>query len=105
MKVAYSGGTAIPFNGTAAFYALYLGSARKFAQRAADYGATVLMSNHTEFDNGYFRAQTASALDGRFGHNPDVPHPYFVGQQAVVNYMGVVELCTEAAKLRATGSL
>jgi hypothetical protein len=37
--------------------------------------------------------------------NPDVPNPYFVGQQSVISYMGVVEICTMAAKLRATGSL
>jgi hypothetical protein len=34
-----------------------------------------------------------------------VPNPYFVGQRRVLNYMGVVELCAKAAKLRATGSL
>jgi hypothetical protein len=28
-----------------------------------------------------------------------------VGQRAVMNYMGVVELCAMAAKLRVTGSL
>jgi metallo-beta-lactamase class B len=105
VKVAYVGGTAINFNGNAAYYNGYLASARKFAKAGADYGATVLMSNHTEFDNGYFRAQTAEALAGRWAHNPDVPNPYFVGQRAVVNYFGVVELCTMAAKLRATGSL
>jgi hypothetical protein len=34
-----------------------------------------------------------------------VPNPFFVGQRAVMNYFGVVELCAKAAKLRATGSL
>jgi metallo-beta-lactamase class B len=105
IKVAYVGGTAISFTQNAAYYDLYLSSARKFAQAAADFGADALMSNHTEFDNGYFRAHTAANQQGRLGRNPNVPHPYFVGQQAVINYMGVVELCTEAAKLRATGSL
>ena len=105
VKVAYVGGTAISFNANAAYYDAYLASSRKFAKAAAEYGATVLMSNHTEFDNGYFRAQTAEAIAGRWEKNPDVPNPYFVGQRAVVNYFGVVELCTMAAKLRATGSL
>jgi len=105
VKVAYVGGTAINFNGNAAYYNTYLASARKFAQAGAAYGANVLMSNHTEFDNGYFRAQTAEAIAGRWEHNPNVPNPYFVGQRAVVNYFGVVELCAMAAKLRATGSL
>ena len=35
----------------------------------------------------------------------NVRNPYLVGQRAVLNYMGVVELCAMAAKLRATGSL
>jgi len=62
VKVAYVGGTAINFNGNAAYYNTYLASARKFAAAGAAYGANVLMSNHTEFDNGYFRAQTAEAI-------------------------------------------
>ena len=105
IKVAYVGGTAISFNQNATYYNNYLASSRKFANAAAAYGATAIMSNHTEFDNGYFRSLTAAALTGKIGHDPDVPHPYFVGQRAVMNYMGVVELCTMAAKLRATGSL
>ena len=91
------------------------------------------MSNHTEFDNAYFKAFTAATLrdlrddddrhkhrrDGRRDHHGndgddidvpkrllrDVPNPYFVGQREVLNYMGVVELCAMAAKLRSTGSL
>jgi len=34
-----------------------------------------------------------------------VPNPYEVGQREVMNYFAVVELCTKAAKLRATGVL
>ena len=105
IKVAYVGGTAISFTQNAAYYDLYLTSSRKFANAAAAYGATAIMSNHTEFDNGYFRSLAQAALKGKIGHNEDVPHPYFVGQRAVMNYFGVVELCTMAAKLRATGSL
>ena len=92
------------------FFDEYIASARKFAQAAAAYGATALISNHTEFDNAYFKAFTAQSLrpaavpfdepgPGR------VPNPFFVGQRRVLNYMGVVELCAMAAKLRATGSL
>ena len=62
IKVAYPGGTAISFTGTAAFYDGYIASARKFAQAAAAFGATALMSNHTEFDNAYFKANTAQCL-------------------------------------------
>jgi glyoxylase-like metal-dependent hydrolase (beta-lactamase superfamily II) len=125
IRVAYSGGTAIPFNGTAAFYDQYIASARKFAQAAADFGATALLSNHTEFDNAYFKSHTALALralhgdDHRHGNvffdrgrghdddsiRKDVPNPFFVGQRRVLNDIGVVELCATAAKLRATGGL
>jgi metallo-beta-lactamase class B len=127
IRVAYPGGTAISFtNPDPAFYDRYIGSAQKFARAAAEYGATALMSNHTEFDNAYFRANTAATLrnlrdDDRgrgkkrrgHGHNDvdvpdeylnDVPNPYEVGQREVVNYMAVVELCAKAAKLRATGA-
>ena len=118
--------TAISFTANAAFYDLYLASARKFAKAAADYGADALLSNHTEFDNSYYKANTALALRALFGDNnrrsnqfyvpggapeqpdsirTDVPNPYYVGQRRVLNYMGVVELCAMAAKLRATGSL
>lgn len=104
IRVAYVGGTAVPFNGTADYYDAYLASSRKFAKAAAAYGATALMSNHTEFDNGYFKSLTAEAIRrSRFRDNMDVPHPYYVGQRSVMNYFGVVELCTMAAKLRATG--
>ncbi|MEF7614017.1 MBL fold metallo-hydrolase [Aquincola sp. MAHUQ-54] len=126
IRVAYPGGTAISFtNPDPAYYDGYIASARKFAQATAAYGATALLSNHTEFDNGYYRAHTAASLralrddDGRHkrhGHDrdgvdvpnrylKDVPNPYFVGQREVLNYMGVVELCAMAAKLRATGGL
>jgi hypothetical protein len=133
IRVAYPGGTAISFtNPDPAFYDGYIASARKFAQATADFGATALLTNHTEFDNGYYKAHTASSLralrdddkqpkhhDGRRGRHgndrddvnvpreylDDVPNPFHVGQREVLNYMGVVELCAMAAKLRSTGSL
>ena len=60
LRVAYVGGTAIPFNASAAYYDGYLASSQKMAKAAADYGATALMSNHSEFDDAYFKAQTAA---------------------------------------------
>ena len=109
IRVAYSGGTAISFtNPDPAFYDQYIASARKFAQAAAAFGATALLSNHTEFDNAYFKALTAQALrNGRANHvaGDDVPNPFVVGQRKVLNYFAVVELCAKSAKLRATGSL
>jgi metallo-beta-lactamase class B len=97
LRIAYVGGTAIPFNGDAAYYDTYLASSKKLAQAAADFGATVLMSNHTEFDNGYFRAHAAD--DRKSGE----ANPYEVGREAVARYFTVVQDCTLAAKVRATG--
>jgi metallo-beta-lactamase class B len=97
LRVAYVGGTAIPFNGDAAYYETYLASSKKLAAAAADYGATVLMTNHTEFDNGFFRAHTAA------GRKPGAANPYEVGRAAVARYFTVVQNCATAARIRATG--
>lgn len=95
LRVAYVGGTAIPFNGTPAYYDQYLASSQKLAKAAAAYGATVLLSNHTEFDNGYYKAHTAAF------RKPGEPNPFDVGQNGVARYFTVVQNCTMAAKLRA----
>ena len=97
LRVAYVGGTAIPFNGDAAYYDTYLASSAKLAKAAADFGATALMSNHTEFDNGYFKAHTAA------DRKPGAANPFDVGREGVARYFTVVRDCTLAAKMRATG--
>jgi metallo-beta-lactamase class B len=99
LKVAYVGGTAIPFNGTAEYYDEYIASARKMKKAAADFGATAFMSNHSEFDDAYFKAHTAAS------RNPGEENPFEVGSAAVGRYSTVVEDCAMAAKLRATGKL
>lgn len=96
LRVAYTGGTAIPFNATAAYYDGYIASAKKMAKAAADYRATALLSNHSEFDNAWLKAHTAA--DRRAGE----PNPFEVGADGVARYFSVVENCAEAAKLRAT---
>jgi metallo-beta-lactamase class B len=97
LRVAYVGGTAIPFDGAAAYYDGYLASVKKMAKAAADFGATVLLSNHTEFDNGYYKSHTAA------NRKPGEANPFDVGRGAVDRYFTVVEQCTTAAKLRAAG--
>jgi metallo-beta-lactamase class B len=97
LRIAYVGGTAIPFNGTAAYYDGYLASVRKMAQAAADFGATALMSNHSEFDNAFYKAHTAA------DRKPGDANPFDVGKAAVGRYFTVVEDCTTAARLRAVG--
>jgi metallo-beta-lactamase class B len=95
LRVAYVGGTAIPFDGTAEYYDNYVASVRKMAKAAADFGATALMSNHTEFDNAYYKAHTAA------NRKAGEPNPFDVGRSAVGRYFTVVEDCATAAKLRA----
>jgi metallo-beta-lactamase class B len=95
LRVAYVGGTAIPFDGAAAYYDGYIASVRKMAKAAADFGATVLLSNHTEFDNGYYKSHTAA------NRKAGDANPFDVGREAVGRYFTVVEQCSTAAKLRA----
>jgi len=95
LRVAYVGGTAIPFDGSAAYYDTYIASAKKMAQAAANFGATALMSNHTEFDNGFYKAHTAAS------RKAGEANPFDVGRDGVSRYFTVVEDCTTAAKLRA----
>lgn len=95
LRIAYVGGTAIPFNGTAAYYDGYLASTQKMAKAAADFGATALLSNHSEFDDAYLKAHTAAS------RQPGEANPFEVGSAGVARYFRVVENCTEATKLRA----
>ncbi len=95
LRIAYVGGTAIPFNGTAAYYDGYIASERKMAKAASDFGATALLSNHTEFDNAFYKAHTAA------NRKPGEPNPFDVGKAAVGRYFTTVEDCATAAKVRA----
>ena len=97
LRVAYVGGTAIPFNGTAEFYDRYIASSRKMAKAAASFGATALLSNHTEFDNAFYKAAVAAS------RKPGEANPFDVGADGVVRYFTVVEDCATAARIRATG--
>jgi metallo-beta-lactamase class B len=95
LRVAYVGGTAIPFDAKPDYYDTYIASSRKMAKAAADFGATVILSNHTEFDLGYYKAHTAAS------RKPGEANPFDVGRPAVGRYFTVVDDCATAAKLRA----
>src|SRR2546422_1765158 len=97
LRIAYVGGTAIPFNGNAEYYDGYIASSKKMAKAAADYGATALMSNHTEFDNAFFKAHTAA------NRKAGAANPFDVGTAAVARYFTVVQDCATVARIRATG--
>jgi metallo-beta-lactamase class B len=97
LRIAYVGGTAIPFNSDAAYYDGYIASSQKMAKAAADYGATVLMSNHSEFDDAFLKAHTAA------NRRPGEANPFEVGPAAVARYFTLIQDCATAARIRATG--
>ena len=95
LRIAYVGGTAVPFNATAAYYDGYIASSKKVAKAAADFGATALLSNHSEFDDAFFKAHAAA------NRLPGEANPFDVGADGVARYFSVVQNCVEAVKLRA----
>jgi len=97
LQVAYSGGTLTGAFGTnAARWDEYIDSQRKIAKAAADAGATVILSNHSEYDNAYTKARLITAP-----RQPGENHPFVVGADAVQRYFTVMEECAAASKLRA----
>jgi metallo-beta-lactamase class B len=98
VNVAYSGGTAFNFvNNTPdpgiENFQSYIDAQQHMAEQAAATGATVLLSNHSEFDNAVNRNRM---LAGR----GDGPHPYEVGEEWVQRYFQVMQGCARAAQLR-----
>jgi metallo-beta-lactamase class B len=97
VNVAYSGGTAFNFvNNTPdpgiRNFQTYIDSQKHIAEKAAATGATVLLSNHSEFDNAYNKNRM---LAGR----GDRPHPYEIGTDLVQRYFRVMQGCARAAQL------
>jgi len=98
--VAYSGGTLTGnFGADAARWDEYIASQQKIAKAAADAGATVVLSNHSEYDNAYTKARLISAK-----REPGESHPFVVGADGVQRYFTVMTECATASKLRATAS-
>lgn len=98
VNVVYSGGTAFNFvNNTPdpgiRNFQTYIDSQRKLAQKAGEVKATVLLSNHSEFDAAYRKNQM---LAGRGSG----PHPYEIGEEWVQRYFKVTEGCARAAQIR-----
>lgn len=97
VNVVYSGGTAFNFvNNTPdpgiRNFQMYIESQRKMAEQAAITKASVLLSNHSEFDNAVNKNRM---LAGR-GNGP---HPYEIGADWVQRYFKVLEGCARAAQL------
>ncbi|HEV2200469.1 MAG TPA: MBL fold metallo-hydrolase [Bryobacteraceae bacterium] len=94
LNVAYSGGTAFNFPSTTPNFETYIQSQRKMAAAAAAFNATILMSNHSEFDNAVTKIKMMAA------RKPGEPHPFEIGKEAVARYFVVTSECAEAARLK-----
>ncbi len=97
VMVAYSGGTLTGAFGTnAARWDEYIDSQKRIARAAADAGATVILSNHSEYDNAYTRARLIAAK-----REVGEEHPFIAGAAGVQRYFTVMTECAMASKLRA----
>lgn len=94
VTVAYSGGTAYNFQTDELEPGMeglttYLNSVEMMAEKAAEAGATVLLSNHNEFDRAWDRSRM---MAGR----GDGDHPFELGEEWVQRYFEVMANCTRA---------
>jgi len=94
LTVAYSGGTAFNFVNDVPHFDTYITSQRKMAELAGIHNATVLMSNHSEFDNAVTKIKTMAA------RKAGEPHPFELGREAVQRYFKVMEECAQVARLK-----
>ena len=64
------------------------------ADMAKAQGATVVMSNHSEFDNAVNKIRMIP------GRKPEEPNPFEIGADAVGRYFEVSEECATVAQLK-----
>ena len=101
LTLAYSGGTALQLiykdEGKLGIYADTQG---KFQRLAKEAGATVLITNHTEFDSASIKAQLMGL------RKPGEANPFVIGGESVGRYLTVMAECAKAqiARLRAPNS-
>ena len=98
VNVVYSGGTALVFEYHTPDWSIknlqkYIDSQRHLAAKAKETGATVLLSNHSEFDEAYKKNRM---LAGRGAG----PHPYEIGADWVQRYFKVTENCARATQMK-----
>jgi metallo-beta-lactamase class B len=94
LTVAYNGGTAFNFVNDVPHFDIYIASQKKMAKAAADAGATVLLTNHSEFDNTTTKIRLMAA------RQEGEPSPFEAGARAVARYFKVTENCAQAARLK-----
>jgi metallo-beta-lactamase class B len=96
VMVAYSGGTLTGAFGTnGEKWDEYIDSQKKIAKAAADAGASVILSNHSEYDGAYTKARLVG-VKREVGEE----NPFVVGTNAVQRYFTVMAECALASKLR-----
>ena len=95
LTVMYAGGTAFNFPPSEAAFAIYRDSMIRSAELTRAAGATVLMSNHTEFDRAWDRARIA-----QLRRLPGEPHPYETSVDTVARYFEMSRDCAEIQRLR-----
>jgi metallo-beta-lactamase class B len=93
LNVVYSGGTAFNNQFDAERFRMYIASQRKLAKLAADSGATVLLTNHSEFDDAYTKGRLLASRE------PGEPNPFEVGSESVARYFKTSDECAQAALL------
>jgi metallo-beta-lactamase class B len=97
VMVAYSGGTLTGAFGTdGARWDEYVASQRRIAKVAAEVEASVMLSNHSEYDGAYTKARLIAAP-----RQPGENHPFIGGTESVQRYFTVMAECAMASKLRA----
>jgi metallo-beta-lactamase class B len=94
LTVMYAGGTAFNFPPSVEAFRVYRDSMIRSAELARAAGATVLMSNHTEFDRAYDRARIA-----QLRRLPGESHPYETDVDTVARYFEMSRDCAEAERL------
>jgi metallo-beta-lactamase class B len=92
--VAFSGGTEFNFPNDVPHFDTYIDSARKFSAAAATAGATILMTNQSEFDNA------ASKIRMLAVRRPGEPHPLDLGRDMVQRYFKVFDECAQVARIK-----
>ncbi len=94
LTVAYSGGTAFNFPRRKESFAIYRDSAAKMHAAVGAAGATILMTNHTEFDGAYDKARIA-----QLPRSAGEKHPYETDVATVQRYFEMTQDCAEAQRL------
>ena len=92
IQVAYSGGMGFNFPRSPERFDTYIASAQKFGAAAKAAGATIVLSNHSMYDQAWIRS--------RWQRKPGEVSPFVVGTDGVARYVTVLSECAMAAKLR-----